>query len=303
MSHDPPRDLVGYAGQPPHAAWPGEARIALNLVLNYEEGAEYCITNGDAHSETILSDLSGLVPLQGARDLNIESVYEYGSRAGFWRLLGLLRDRAVPFTTYAVGRALELNPAAAAAIGAADCDLVGHGWRWIDYHGTPEDEERTHIRRTVAAIERLVGRAPAGWYTGRPSINTRRLVVEDGRFLFDCDAYNEDLPYWVTVGGRPHLVICHALDTNDSRFTRAQGFDVAEEFFTYLRDAFDWLYAEGAERPRMMTVGLHCRLIGRPGRIAGLARFLDHVLAHERVWIAKREDVARHWIAHHPPPR
>jgi putative urate catabolism protein len=302
MPHDQPRDLVGYGGQPPHAAWPGGARVALNLVLNYEEGAEYCVLNGDAHSETILSDLSGLVPRQGERDLNIESAYEYGSRVGFWRLLALFQDRGVPFTTYAVGLALEQNPEAAAAIGAADCDLVGHGWRWIDYHGVPVGEERRHIRQTVETIGRLAGRAPAGWYTGRPSLETRRLVVEEGCFLYDSDAYNDDLPYWTRVGGRPHLVICHALDTNDSRFTRAQGFDVAEEFFTYLRDAFDWLYAEGALRPRMMTVGLHGRLIGRPGRIAGLARFLDHVLSHDQVWVAKREEIARHWIAHHPPP-
>jgi putative urate catabolism protein len=300
MIEGPPRDLIGYGARPPHAAWPGGARLALNLVVNYEEGAEYCLLNGDPHSETILSDLSGLTPRRGGRELNIESAYEYGSRAGLWRILRLLEGRRLPYTVYAVGQALEQNPEAAAAIAAADCDVVSHAWRWIDYQEVPEEEERDHVRRCVAAIERLTGARPVGWYTGRPSLNTRRLVVEDGGFLYDCDAYNDDLPYWTLVAGKPHLVICHTLDNNDSRFSRAQGFDLAEEFFTYIRDGFDWLYAEGAEAPKMMTVAVHCRLIGRPGRIAGLARFLDHVQRHDDVWICQRQAIARHWIAQHP---
>jgi putative urate catabolism protein len=300
VSDQPPRDLVGFGARPPRAEWPNGARLALNLVLNYEEGAEYSVLNGDAHSETILSDLGGLSPRHGARDLNIESAYEYGSRAGFWRIMRLFAARGLPFTVYAVGLALAQNPAAAAAIAAADCDVVSHGWRWIDYHDMAAAEEREHIGRCVDTITRLTGARPLGWYTGRPSLNTRALVVEAGGFLYDSDAYNDDLPYWTVVAGKPHLVICHALDTNDSRFARAQGFDLAEQFFVYVRDAFDWLYAEGAETPKMMTVALHCRLIGRPGRIGGLARFLDHVQGHDDVWICQRQAIAHHWMAQHP---
>ena len=297
---DLPRDLIGYGAHPPWVAWPGGARLALNLVVNYEEGAEYCILNGDAHSETALSELSGLAPLHGQRHLNIESTYEYGSRVGFWRVLRLLQDRKLPFTTYAVGLALEQNPEAAAALREADCDVVAHGWRWIDYQNVDEAAERDHIRRCVETIARLTGERPLGWYTGRPGPNTRRLVVEEGGFLYDSDAYNDDLPYWTLVEGRPHLVICHALDTNDSRFSRAQGFDLAEQFFTYMRDSFDTLYAESAETPRMMTIAVHGRLIGRPGRIGGLARFLDHAQGHDGVWICQRHEIARHFMAQCP---
>ncbi len=300
MSAEPPRDLIGYGASPPDPAWPGGARLALNLVVNYEEGAEYCLLNGDDRSETILSELGGLAPLQGARDLNMESNYEYGSRAGFWRVLRLFQERGLPFTTYAVSLALEQNPRAAAAIAAADCDVVAHGWRWIDYREVAEATEREHIARSVATIEHLTGARPLGWYTGRPSANTRRLVVEDGGFLYDSDAYNDELPYWTHVGGRSHLIICHTLDCNDSRFSRAQGFDLAEHFATYMTDTFDTLYAEGARSPKLLTVAVHGRLIGRPGRIAGLARFLDHVARHDKVWVCKRENVARHWIARHP---
>ena len=300
MTEDHPRDLIGYGAHPPRPEWPEGARLAFNLVVNYEEGAEYSVLNGDPRSESILSDLATVEPRWGERDLNIESGYEYGSRCGLWRVLRLLKARGVAFTTYAVGLALERNPDAAAAIAAANCDVVSHAWRWIDYHGMAEDEEREHIRRSVETIARLTGARPVGWYTGRPSFNTRRLVVEEGGFLYDCDAYNDDLPYWTEVAGRPHLVICHTFDNNDSRFSRAPGFAVAEDFFTYLRDAFDWLYAEGAEAPKMMTAAVHCRLIGRPGRIAGLARFLDHVERHDDVWICRRGEIARHWIARHP---
>jgi allantoinase len=300
VSDDHPRDLIGYGARPPDPAWPGSARLAFNLVVNYEEGAEYCVLNGDARSESILSDLATVEPRWGERDLNMESGYEYGSRCGLWRVLRLLEEREFAFTTYAVGQALEHNPEAAAAIAAADCDVVSHAWRWIDYHGMAADEERAHIRRSVDTIARLIGTRPVGWYTGRPSLNTRRLVVEEGGFLCDCDAYNDDLPYWTVVAGKPHLVICHSFDHNDSRFARAPGFVLADDFFTYVRNAFDWLYAEGAEAPKMMTVAVHCRLIGRPGRIAGLARLLDHVQRHNDVWICQRGEIARHWIATHP---
>ncbi len=298
---EPSRDFIGHADAPPQAQWPGGVRLALNIVLNFEEGAEYGLLEGDPMAESILSDIAPAPPLQGPRHLNIESAYEYGSRVGVWRVLGLLQERELPFTVNAVGRALELNPKAAEALAAADTDFLAHGWRWIDYQDVPEDVERAHMARCVAAIETLTGAPPIGWYTGRPGPNTRRLVVEHGGFLYDSDAYNDDLPYWTHDFGRPHLIVPYALDTNDSRFARNQGFDLAEDFFVYMRDAFDWLYAEGADTPKMMTLGLHPRLIGRPGRIAGLARFLDHVLAHDRVWVCKRAEIARHWFATHPP--
>lgn len=295
MSSEYPRDLRGYGRTLPDPKWPNGARIALSIVLNYEEGGEYCILHGDAHSETLLADLHGLSPLPGVRNMNIESVYEYGSRAGFWRILRTLDRRAVPVTVYAVGMALARNPEAAAAIVERDDEIASHGWRWIDYQFLSEDDEREHLKRAIDAITRAVGRPPVGWYTGRPSPNTRRLVVEHGGFLYDSDAYNDDLPYWVTVAGKRHLVIPYTLLNNDSRFTRGQGFELADEFFTYLKDSFDCLYAEGASQPKMMSVGLHARLVGQPGRIAGLAKFLDHVQRHDKVWICRRADIARHW--------
>jgi allantoinase len=302
MTSGYPRDLRGYGRNPPDPEWPAGARLALSLVLNYEEGAEYSVLHGDSHSESILADQPGLVALPGTRVLNAESIYEYGSRAGFWRILRVLEERKLPVTIYAVGMALERNPDAAAAIVELDYEVASHGWRWIDYQFVGEAEERAHIRQAVAAIERAIGHRPVGWYTGRPSLNTRRLVVEEGGFLYDSDAYSDDLPYWQTVAGRPHLVIPYTLDNNDSRLTRGQGgLELADDFFTYLRDAFDWLYAEGARAPKMMSVGLHCRLIGRPGRIAGLARFLDHVGKHDRVWVCRRADIARHWHQRHHP--
>ena len=294
------RNLKGYGEHPPHADWPGGARLALSLVLNVEEGAEYSIENGDPHSESILSDLGIGAPLVGERNINIESLYDYGSRVGVWRVLRLFRERNIPLTIYAVGLALERCPEIAAAVVAAGHEIASHGWRWIDYHGMKEAEEAAHIRQCVSVIERLTGSRPLGWYTGRPSLNTRRLVVAEGGFLYDSDAYDDELPYWVTVSGKPHLVLPYSFDNNDSRFTRSQGFDIADEFFQYLRDGFDWLYAEGATAPRMMSVGLHARLIGKPARIAGLARFLDHVQKHQDVWICRRVDIARHWRARHP---
>jgi peptidoglycan/xylan/chitin deacetylase (PgdA/CDA1 family) len=280
-----PRDLIGHGPRPPHADWPGGARLALQIVMNWEEGGERSILHGDEFAETYLHEVPGTAPLAGVRNLQIESTYEYGTRAGLWRLLRLFRERAVPISVFAVGMAVERYPEAARAIVDAGHEVVSHGWRWIDYQFVSEEVEREHIRRAVASIERAAGARPLGWYTGRLSPSTRRLVVEEGGFLYDADAYNDDLPYWVEVAGRPH------------------GFSTGDEFFTYLRDAFDVLYAEGGDRPKMMSVGLHMRLVGRPGRIGALARFLDHVQRHDAVWICRRLDIARHWIARHPHGR
>jgi allantoinase len=304
-----PRDMIGYGARPPHARWPGGARIAVQFVLNYEEGAESSVLHGDAAAETFLSDLVGAQPFP-ARHLSIESLYEYGSRAGLWRLLRLFRERHVPVTVFGVAMALERNPAAVAAMLEDGHEIASHGWRWISYQQIDEATERAHIARAVETIARLTGRAPEGWYTGRDSPNTRRLVVEHGGFLYDADSYADDLPYWVEVatrhGSKPHLVVPYALDTNDMRFAMAQGFNSGGQFYAYLRDAFNVLYAEGdpagLDAPKMLSVGLHCRLIGRPGRLAALARFLDHIGRHDGVWIARRIDVARHWIATHPHP-
>jgi allantoinase len=296
-----PRDLVGYGPDPPDPRWPGRARVALQIVMNYEEGGERSILHGDSHAEAFLGEVVGTEPLAGVRNVQMESVYEYGSRVGLWRLLRLFAEREVPISVFAVAMALERHPAAARAIVEAGHEIVSHGWRWIDYQFVDEAVEREHIRLAVDALTRLTGSRPLGWYTGRLSPNTRRLVVEEGGFLYDADAYNDDLPYWVPGGGRPHLVVPYTLDNNDMKFGGHQGFNSGEQFFAYLRDAFDVLYAEGADRPRMMSVGLHMRLIGRPGRFAALQRFLDHVRRHSDVWICRRIDIARHWITHHPP--
>jgi allantoinase len=296
-----PRDLVGYGPDPPDPRWPGGARLALQIVMNYEEGGERSILHGDAHAEAFLGEVVGTEPLAGVRNVQMESIYEYGSRVGLWRLLRLFAERRVPISVFAVAMALERHPAAARAIVEAGHEIVSHGWRWIDYQFVEETVEQEHIRLAVDALTRLTGSRPLGWYTGRLGPNTRRLVVEEGGFLYDADAYNDDLPYWVVVSGRPHLVVPYTLDNNDMKFGAYQGFNSGDQFFAYLRDAFDVLYAEGAERPRMMSVGLHTRLVGRPGRFAALQRFLDHVQKHSDVWICRRIDIARHWIAHHPP--
>jgi putative urate catabolism protein len=298
-----PRDLVGYGERPPHAEWPGGARLALQIVMNWEEGGERSILHGDEVAEAFLHEVPGTAPLVGVRNLQIESTYEYGTRAGLWRLLRLFRERSIPISVFAVGMAVERHPQAARAIVDAGHEVVSHGWRWIDYQFVSEEVEREHLRLAVASIERATGSRPLGWYTGRLSPNTRRLVVEEGGFLYDADAYNDDLPYWVEVGGRPHLVVPYTLDNNDMKFGTLHGFSTGDEFFTYLRDAFDVLYAEGGDRPKMMSVGLHMRLVGRPGRIGALARFLDHVQRHDAVWICRRLDIARHWIARHPHGR
>jgi putative urate catabolism protein len=295
-----PRDLVGYASQPPHPHWPGEARIAVSLVLNYEEGGEACVLHGDAHSESVLTDLGAVEALPGARNMNVESLFEYGSRVGFWEVMRLLKSMGAPATIYAVGLALERNPEAAAAIAASGFEVACHGHRWIDYQFVPEEVERADMLRNVEIITRAVGRKPVGWYTGRPSPNTRRLVVETGGFLYDSDSYNDDLPYWTEVSGRRHLVIPYSLDNNDSRLQRGGDFATGGEFFAYCRDAFDWLYRSGLEgRPRMMSVGLHGRIIGRPGRIGALARLIAYMQRHEGVWLCNRAAIAGHWMAHH----
>ncbi len=294
------RDLVGYGPNPPDPQWPGNARIAISFVLNYEEGGENTILNGDAGSEVFLTETPGGAPFVGARDLSTETVYEYGSRAGFWRIMRLFAQRNIHFTAWAVGRALELNPAAGKAMADAGHEVASHGWRWINYKDMPQAEEREHMRLAIRAIEQSAGKPPVGWYTGRLSGNTLRLVVENGSFLYSSDSYGDDLPYWVGVGGKPHLILPYTLENNDMKFAVAPGYTSGDAWFSYLRDAFDVLYAEGATSPKMMSIGLHCRLAGRPGRAAALAKFMDHVLAHDRVWIARREDIARHWIKVHP---
>ena len=293
------RDLVGYGGRPPHPRWPGEARVAVQFVLNLEEGGERTVLNGDPQSEEYLHELPGRPARIGERDLSVEGMYEYGARAGVWRLLELFRARELPLTAFAVGRALELSPEIGRALAAAGHEVAGHGYRWIDYREVPEDEERRHVRHTVEIIERTCGRRPVGWYTGRASANTRRLIREEGGFLYSSDAYNDDLPYWLD-GTPPHLVIPYTLVTNDVRYLLPNGCASGEDFFRTLEDAFDLLWQEGASRPKLLTVGLHGRISGHPARAQAVARFLDYVGAHEAVWVCRREDVARHWLAHHP---
>ncbi len=296
-----PRNLIGYGQHPPHPQWPNGARIAVQFVINYEEGGENCILHGDAASEAFLSESIGAEPLLGVRNLSMESFYEYGSRAGFWRLYRLFTQRQIPVTVYAVAMAMERNPGAIAAMVEAGWEIASHGYRWIDYQYIGEETEREHIRKAVEIHTRVAGSRPLGFYQGRLSPNTRRLVVEEGGFLYDADSYADDLPYWDDDYGKPHLVVPYTLDNNDMRFATVQGFNSGDQFFTYLRDAFDVLYVEGADQPKMMSVGLHCRLVGRPGRAAALARFLDYVQEHDQVWICRRVDIARHWHKHHPP--
>jgi putative urate catabolism protein len=308
MSHsdtsarDDSRDLIGYGAEPPHAQWPGGARIAVQFVINYEEGAENSVLYGDAASETYLSEMISTEARRGVRHMSMESLYEYGSRAGFWRLLRLFDEKQMTATVFAVGAALERNPAAARAMTEAGLEIASHGWRWIDYQYVDEDVERDHIARAVHAVENTTGRRPLGWYTGRSGPNTRRLVAEHGGFLYDADSYADDLPYWEPVSGQPQLIVPYTLDTNDMRYVMPQGFNSGDQFFAYLRDAFDVLYAEGLTRPRMLSVGLHCRLSGRPARTAALARFLDYIHQHDDVWVCRREEIARHWRATHPYP-
>ncbi len=299
-----PRDMVGYGRHTPFADWPHGARIAVQFVLNYEEGGESSVLHGDAASEQFLSEIIG-APAFTARHMSMESIYEYGSRAGVWRILREFERRQLPLTIFAVAMALERHPELTAAFGELGHEIACHGLRWIHYQDVEENVEREHMRKAISIVKRITGQAPVGWYTGRNSPNTRRLVVEQGGFLYDSDDYGDDLPFWtrvLTSRGEtvPHLVVPYALDTNDMRFATAQGFNTGNDFFHYLRDAFDVLYAEGDEAPKMLSVGMHCRLLGRPGRFRALQQFLDHLERHERVWIAKRVDIARHWATRHP---
>ncbi len=295
-----PRDLVGYGRTPPQAAWPGGARIALQFVLNYEEGGENSVLHGDKSSEAFLSEIVGAQPLEGRRHISMELIYEYGSRVGAWRILDLFGTAGIPLTVFAVGMAVERHPELIRYMAAQGHEICSHGYRWINYQDIDEATERRHMQLAIAAIAKATGQRPLGWYTGRTSPNTRRLVAEDGGFLYDADDYSDDLPFWTEVGGKAQLVVPYTLDANDMRFATAQGFNSGDQFFAYLKDSFDTLYAEGAKTPRMMSVGLHCRLIGRPGRIAALRRFIAYAQSHDRVWFCRRIDIARHWHAHHP---
>ena len=303
--NDYPRDMAGYGGNPPHAQWPGAARIALQFVLNYEEGGESNVLHGDPGSEQFLSEIIG-AERYPARHMSMESIYEYGSRAGVWRLLREFDARGLPLTVFAVAMALQRNPELATEMVGLGHEIACHGLRWIHYQNVTETVEREHMQQALNILEGLCGVSPQGWYTGRDSPNTRRLVVEQGSLLYDSDYYGDDLPLWMRVetgdgASKNHLVVPYTLDANDMRFATAQGFNSGEQFYQYLRDSFDVLYAEGEDAPKMMSVGLHCRLVGRPGRFRALQRFLDYVQSKERVWICRRIDIARHWIDKHPP--
>jgi allantoinase len=309
--NDYPRDLVGYGRRVPHARWPGDARIAVQFVLNYEEGAENCVLDGDPASEVFLSEIIGAQAFP-MRHMSMESLYEYGARAGLWRVLRLFERHRLPLTIFAVAAAVRRNPEAAAAFRELDHEIACHGLRWISYQQIDEATERAHMAEAIATLRELIGSAPLGWYTGRDSPNTRRLVVEHGGLIYDSDSYADDLPYWtqVALGSGaaarrvPHLVVPYALDSNDMRFATAQGFNSGVQFFDYLKAAFDTLYREGdpdgLDAPKMLSIGLHCRLVGRPGRIAALERFLEYLLQQPQVWVCRRIEIARHWITTHP---
>lgn len=308
MSHihktEYPRDLIGYGAHPPHAAWPGRARIAVQFVLNYEEGGENCVLHGDAGSEQFLSEMFNPAAYPD-RHLSMESIYEYGSRVGVWRILREFEKRGLPLTVFGVAMALQRHPELTAAFGELGHEIACHGLRWIHYQNIDEATEREHMRSALEIIQNMTGNRPLGWYTGRDSPNTRRLVVDDGALLYDSDYYGDDLPFWSEVtrsDGQtvPHLIVPYTLDTNDMRFSLPQGFSHGDPFFQYLKDSFDVLYAEGDESPKMLSIGMHCRLLGRPGRFLALQRFLDHIEQHDRVWVCRRLDIARHWQATHP---
>lgn len=297
------RDLVGYHGSPPQVTWPNQARIAVQFVLNYEEGAENHIEHGDAGSEQFLSEIVGAASFK-AKHLSMDSMYEYGSRAGFWRIHHEFQKRGLPMTIFGVGMALARNPYVVEAIKAANYDVVSHGQRWLHYQHIDIETERQHMHQAITVLEALFGQAPIGWYTGRDSPNTRQLLAEFPQIEYDCDYYGDDLPFWTTLTNaeqvsRPHLIIPYTLDSNDMKFSSAGGFNTGDDFYQYLKDAFDVLYAEGETAPKMLSIGMHCRLLGRPGRFQALQRFLDYVQSHSKVWICRRGDIARHWQQHH----
>jgi putative urate catabolism protein len=297
-----PRNLKGYGAEPPDPTWPNGARLALQFVVNYEEGGESCILHGDDCSEMFLSEIVGAQPYAGQRHMNMESLYEYGARAGYWRLYRLFREFDLPVTVFAVAMALERNPAVVESMQGAGWEIASHGYRWIDYQFVEEAVEREHLERAIDVHEQLTGERPLGWYLGRCSPNTHRLVAEEGGFLYNADTYADDLPYWDLSFDKPQLMVPYTLDVNDMRFATPQGFNTGRQFYQYLKDTFDELYAEGETHARMMSVGLHCRLAGRPGRAHALRKFLRHVVKHDGVWVARRLDIARHWREHHPPP-
>jgi allantoinase len=290
-----PRNLIGYGSKTPTIKWPNNAKLALQIVLNYEEGSENSILHGDKHSETFLSEIIGAQPIK-ERNINMESIYEYGSKRGFWRIHELFQEKNIPLTIFGVGMALERNVEICNAIKQSNYEIASHGWRWIDYQNISKKKEKEHIDLAIQSIKKIFGQRPLGWYTGRCSPNTRDLVMEEGGFLYDSDSYSDDLPYWEVRRNKKQLIIPYTLDNNDMRFATSQGFNSGDQFYTYLKDSFDTLYAEGSTKPKMMSVGLHCRLIGRPGRIKSLKKFLEYVKKHEDVWICKRIDIAKHWI-------
>jgi allantoinase len=296
-----PRDMRGYGATPPTVNWPNKAKIAVQFVINYEEGAEKCILHGDDASETFLSEIIGALPFENERHMSMESFYEYGSRAGFWRLHRLFTERGLPVTVFGVAMALQRNPEAVEAMLKADWEIASHGYRWIDYQKVSIDVEREHLEKAVEIHKAITGSRPKGWYLGRMSTNTRQLVMDDGNFLYDADSYADDLPYWLEGKSKPHLVVPYSLDANDMRFASPQGFNSGDQFFTYLKDSFDTLYAEGDAQPKMLSIGLHCRIIGRPGRFASLVRFLNYIEKHDDVWVCRREDIAKHWWDNHFP--
>lgn len=296
--NDYPRDMVGYGESAPHPHWPDQARIALQFVLNYEEGGENNILHGDPAAEAFLSEIVGAQAYQGVRHANMESIYEYGSRSGFWRLHRLFTERQIPVTVFAVAMAMQRNPQAVEAMLKADWEIASHGYRWLDYQFASEQLELAHLHQAIAIHQQLTGVAPQGFYLGRTSPNTHRLTADHANFIYSADSYADELPYWINDFSKPQLMVPYTLDANDMRFATAQGFNNGEQFYQYLKDSFDLLYAEGATHPKMMSVGLHCRLVGRPGRAAALARFLDYVVAKQQVWLARRIDIANHWIEH-----
>ena len=295
MSKKYPRDMIGYGSKEPKVVWPNNAKLALQIVLNYEEGGENNILHGDKYSETFLSEIIGAQAFKD-RHINMESMYEYGSRRGFWRLHKLFQEKKIPITIFGVAMALERNPEVCSAIKNGNYEVACHGWRWIDYQNVKKSVEKKDMKLAIKTIKKIFGERPLGWYTGRCSPNTRDLVFEDGGFLYDSDSYSDDLPYWEYKKNKKQLIIPYTLDNNDMRFATNQGFNSGDQFYTYLKDSFDVLYDEGKTKPKMMSIGLHCRLIGRPGRFQALKKFIDYVLKFDDVWICKRVDIAKHWI-------